>query len=153
MNHFKADVYKIPLNLQHYGNTCFIFQFNSFSSSNVCLQLLKPCKKKASIINGKNFRLKSMQSKGLPQLKQSTTEISRVLISNMQFRESEVETKYCEVKSQWHSYSSTSSYVDSVKNSLLNFPCHSNLLLLLTSEGTPCALFFLQTETYTTNYC
>lgn len=62
-----------------------------------------------------------MQSKGLPQLKQSTTAISRVLISNMQFRESEVEKKYCEVKSQWHSYSSTLSYVDSVKL-IVKFP-------------------------------
>lgn len=100
---------------------CFIFQFNSFSSSNVCLQLLRPCKKNASTINGKNFQMKSMQSKGLPQLKQSTTAISRVLISNMQFRESEVEKKYCDVKSQWHSYSSTLSYVDSVKL-IVQFP-------------------------------
>lgn len=103
-----------------------------------------PAKKNASIIIGKNFQLKSMQTKGFPQPKQSTTAISRVLIANTQFRESEVEKKCCEVKSQWHSYSSKLSYVDSVKNSVLNFPCHSNPLLLLTTEGTRCAVFFLQ---------
>lgn len=146
MNHFKADLRKIPLNLQHYGNTCLLYLSISFIFFFRCLcTVIETLQKNTSIIIGKNFQLRSIQSKGFPQLMQSTTAISRALITDMQFRESEVEKKYCEVKSQWHSYGSTLSYVDSVKNSLLNFPCHSNPLLLLTPEGTWCALFFLQT--------
>lgn len=137
MNHFKADLHKIPLNLQHYGNTCSLYLPISFIFFFKCLcTVIETLQKNASIIIGKNFQLRSMQGKGLPQLLQSTTAISRALITDRQLRESEVEKKCCGVKSQWHSYSSTLSYVDSVKNSLFNFPRHSNPLLLLTPEGT-----------------